>query len=228
MQPRSALRLSAGALAISFVLALVSSANAAILTLSHSGTFSATSQFNGVPFGMPTPFTYQAVFDSTTDTHVVDGVFLANGLGIFDTVVTFNITGYGTFTSDPAGDVNVLLGDPSGSLSSPSFYAAGLADSTVTFGFFTRFNVAAPPFDADVPTPSVLSNVSNHAANFIFIPLNGENSLFINGVDPVGATAQITGANAAVPEPSTFALFGMALGAGCYFYRRQRTLAPVA
>jgi hypothetical protein len=50
------------------------------------------------------------------------------------------------------------------------------------------------------------------------------------GFDDITLGSDVAGGAPTVPEPSTFALFGMmlAFGAGCFFYRRQRTFAPVA
>src|SRR5262245_20045221 len=102
-------------------LALGATSAKAELILSHSGTFSADSTLNGVSFGTPTLFTYQARFDPATDTAP------DNGVGLFHTVVTFNIPGFGTVTSDPASDVTVFLADPDG-LGLP-LYAVGLTDA---------------------------------------------------------------------------------------------------
>jgi hypothetical protein len=136
-------------------------ATADSLTLHYSGIFGPTSSLGGVPFGAPTPFTFQATFDSTTDTEPSDG------FGAFDAAVTFSISGFGTFTSD---DVDVLLIDTAGG---PS--AAGLGDVPAhTSGFLGSFSTATPVFDADAPVPSVLSGFGGIINVFPFtVPLTG-------------------------------------------------------
>jgi len=187
-------------------------ATADILTLHWCGTFGPTSTLGGVSFGAPTPFTFQATFDSTTDT-------AGAGLGVFDTVVTFSILGFGTFTSDPAGDVGVRLVDPS---FPGGTYGAGLANTSTFAGFAGSFNTATPPFDADAPVPSVLTDFTGPEGNLpLTIPLmGGAGDLVINNIDSFRETAQIT---AAVPAPGALALLGLGLlGLGTVQVWRRR------
>jgi hypothetical protein len=205
-------------------------ARAEILTLHHSGTFAPGSALGGVPFAANTPFTFHAVFDSTADSDPF------NGYAIFDTVVTFEIPGYGTFTSDPAGNVNINLRDaslPSG------FYAAGLvavgAMGEITEGFYAAFSTATPPSDADAPMPTVMSVFAGWDGGPLTIPLTGGAGDLFFSVNSAsfGPTATITGpAQAAIPEPGTLALLlvgTLTMGAGvlhrgaCAPRRRKRT-----
>ena len=142
------MRLGLAAVVLGLVAWVAAPARADLLVLSYSGSFGPTSTLGGVPFGTTTPFTFQATFDTTTD------LIGNNGIGVFDAVVTFDISGFGSFTSDPTGDVNVYLTDQSG----PGFYSVGLTDSGLSSGIFAGFNTATPPFDADAPSPSALSD----------------------------------------------------------------------
>lgn len=88
------------------------------------------------------------------------------------------------------------------------------------------------------PDDGFLYTIQIQDANYPLFRINPATGAgtFVGNVSgfPNNSSQQITAgtfqvaATAPVPEPSTFALFGMvlALGAGCYIYRRQRTLAP--
>jgi PEP-CTERM motif len=188
-------------------------ARAELLVLSYSGSFDSATTLGGVALGAPTPFTFQATFDSTTDIRPPDGQ------GIFDTVVTFDITGFGTFTSDPAGDVSVFLTDPT----STGSYGVGLTTAANTSGFLALGFAAAPPFDADVPVPSSLTGFTGASSSLPFtVPLTGgAGDLVIFGFASFGETATIT---AVVPEPSTLALAAIG-GGGLVGLIRRRSRA---
>ncbi len=183
---------------IFLVISFPAGASAALLKLEYSGTFSSSSTLGGVAFGADTPFTYSAVFDSLTDT------VGANGQGVFDAVVTFDIPGIGTFVSDLTGDVNVALFDPS----SGGDLGAFLSNSSTSLGFGGLFSTATPVFDADTPIPSVLTGFLGPDDGLPFtIPLSGgAGDLVVFGVVS-GASAQIS----QVPIPSAFLLFGTGL-----------------
>ena len=74
-------------------------AEAAMLTLNFSGEFGPTTTLGGTALGANTAFTFAATFDSTMGTTVNTGV------AIFPTVVTFDITGFGTYSSALRGQL---------------------------------------------------------------------------------------------------------------------------
>jgi hypothetical protein len=211
-------RLALIAAALSLLAVAPSRATAGSLTLNYSGSFSADTTLGGTPLGAETPFTFAATFDSTADQDPT------LGHGLFPATVVFDITGFGTFTTAPGAGEQVELGDPRIAGGGPQ-YLVGLSQfDGVQFRFF--FDTASPPFDADNPSPSVLSDfVSN--SNFLFggtIPLaGGAGELVIpsNGITSFGPTATIT--SAAVPEPSSFTLLGVAVigSAGLAAARRR-------
>ena len=181
-------------------------ADATTLTLSDNGYFPKDSTLDGVPFNAFTPFTYEATFDPTTDTNPLDGV------GVFDTVVTFHI-GSETYTSDPLADVNVVLLDPT---FGPGLYGAGLINSITGYAVVMLYQTATPAIDADVPVPTTFSTVPFGTTPLgpVVIPLlGGAGDLVITGLPliagPFFDTAEITAATpSAVPEPGSLLLFG--------------------
>lgn len=198
------------------LLALVPArATADLLILNYSGTFSADTTLGGTPLGAETPFTFAATFDSATDESPTEGQ------GLFPAVsVTFDITGFGTFASAPGADLQVELWDPSGT----GTYIAGLARSNgVQFRAF--FSTANPPFDADDPSPSLLSDFTNSVNFGLTTPLAGTAGDLVAGITSFGQTATITAS--AVPEPSSFTLLGIAaLGSvGLAAARRRRRVS---
>ena len=199
-----------------FATFVATQAGAASLSLGYSGVFSADSTLGGVAFGADTPFTFQATFDSTTDTDPGDGI------GLFDAVVTFSIQGFGSFTTDPAGDVNVVLADITSGLPA---YAAGLVTADQSWGFFRLFFAVTPAIDADVPGPSRFSGIVTTAVGVPFvIPLSlGRGDLVINDFVSLGETAEITlTTTTPVPEPGAVLLF--ASGAVALLARMRPTL----
>ena len=186
------------------------SASAAPLQLESSGVFSDTSTLNGMEFGVDRPFTYTAVFDSTLD------VSIAPDNGVFAAVITFTIPGVGTFTSGPAG--NIVVGLASDGLFG-AFIGTGVGGLNKAFGGF--FSTATPVFDADTPTPSVLSGFTgpDDAFPVIFPLTNAPGDLVVNGIVTSGTTATIS----AVPIPSALLLFGTGLlGLIGWNYRRTK------
>jgi hypothetical protein len=186
-------------LAVALGLAAAGAAEAAPLVLNYSGTFGPTTTLDGVAFGVDTPFTFSAAFDSTTDSSPDPNY------GVFAAIVTFQIEGHGTFTSLPSPDVNVYL------YSGAVGFAAGLSDATGIAGFTTGFagffTTATPAFNADLPTGSVLSGLISPLSILPYtIPFGGGvGVLAINDLTALGTTATV----AAVPEFSTLALAGL-------------------
>src|SRR5689334_2721180 len=92
---------------MSSVLIVVSSnASASSLTLSFSGEFGPTTTIGGTALGANTPFSLTAVFDTTT------GIPFRTGAELFPTIATFNVSGFGTYTSVSGDDLYVGLADP--------------------------------------------------------------------------------------------------------------------
>ena len=176
-------------------------ATAAPLVLHYSGVFSADSTLGGTAFGVDTPFSFDAAFDSTTDLNAA-----IDGLGVFDAVVTFEIGG-ATYTSDPAGNVNVVLGDDSYLF---TFAGLGATTNLLGTGFGGMFVTTTPEIDADVPAPTTFAGFQ---AGFLSLPfviplLGGAGDLVINDVESLGVSAEITAGTTAVPEPTTMLLLG--------------------
>lgn len=181
-------------------------ADAGLLVATYSGTFSADTTLGGTPLGADTPFTFAATFDPTADQDP------AEGHGLFLATVVFDITGFGKFTSAPGAGEQVELADASMAGGGPQYLLGLSQNNGIQFRFF--FDTASPPFDADNPSPSVMSDlVLNPTLLSVFggtIPLaDGAGDLIIpaNGITSFGPTATIT--SAAVPEPSSFALLGL-------------------
>jgi hypothetical protein len=190
-------------------------ADATPLTLNYSGAFAGNSTVGGLLIPDGTPFSFEAVFDSTTD------ALSDPGVGSFDAVVTFHI-GASTYTSDPAGDVSVQLTDPTGNLQGLS--AAGLGNSAGTLGFIGIFQTTTPAFDADAPVPTLFSSLAgpNFTLPFVIPLLGVPGGLVINDQVSLGDTAEITAAPA-VPEPTSLLLLGSgALGVLARMRRRSQ------
>jgi hypothetical protein len=197
-------RLTLIAAALGLFALVPGTASAGMLTLNYSGTFSADTTLGGTPLGADTPFTFAATFDSTADQDPTVGH------GLYPASVIFDITGFGTFASAPGAGEQVELGDPR-IAGGGAQYLVGLAQFNGV-QFRVGFNTATPPFDADSPSPSVLSDFVNNFG-VVFggtIPLaGGAGDLFIpdNGITSFGSTATIS--SAAVPEPSSLVMLSL-------------------
>src|SRR5271157_546513 len=185
------------------LLALASgSAGASSLTLNFAGQFSSTTTLDGTALGADTDFSYTANFDTTT------GISKGTGVEIFPTVATFNISGFGTFTSAAGDDLYVGLADPTSNTAND--YEAVLSNLAVTADFGAAFHTATPPFTAADPIPSTLSGFVNSGGKlpFTIALAGGAGDLVVTGlVTSAGATASLT----AVPEPAALTLSGMGL-----------------
>ena len=128
---------------------------------------------------------------------------MSTEISAFNTLVTFNISGFGPFTST---DVYVLLQDPSGL--TQGTYRVGLTNDPIVaeFTILGAFLTTTPALDVDTPVPTVLSDFQIAWKFLPFtIPLSGgAGDLVINDVVSLGETAEIT----AVPEPTSLLLFG--------------------
>src|SRR5271157_1387322 len=178
------------------------SAGASSLTLSFSGEFASTSTLGGTALGADSAFSYTATFDTTT------GISKGTGEEIFPTVATFNIPGFGTFTSAAGDDLYVGLADPSSGFPA---YQAILTNLAVTADFGAAYSTATPAFTAVNPIPSTLSSFYAIGGRFPYtITLaGGAGDLVVTELESAGATASLT-ANA-VPEPATLTLSGIGL-----------------
>jgi PEP-CTERM motif len=189
-------------------------ADAGSLTLNFSGEFGPTTTLDGTALGSDTPFTFAATFDSTA------GIFFATGAYIFPTVVTFDISGHGIYTSVPGSDVYVGLEDPS---SGSRGYAAVLTNKAVTQDFGAAFTTTSPTITAADPMPTTFSGLINASGFFhLTVPLQGgAGDLVVNDLVTNVGSASITAA--AVPEPGTLTLSGFGLAiAGIGAWRRRR------
>jgi hypothetical protein len=185
------------------LLLLCGHAQALQLRAEFGFTASATSSLNGAAFGGPTDILVSALFDSTTDTFIVDdqGYFLAT--------VTFEIDGIGTVVSAPGADVNVFL---AGLPNNPPIVGLGTADNSL--GFIGIYDVAGP-YDADAPVPANFSIPSTVFPPFVgifpfVIPTVASGDLVIAGLVDFSDTAALV-AVGDVPEPATIALLGIGL-----------------
>jgi hypothetical protein len=161
-----------------------SQAHASPLILNYSGVFGPTSTLGGNAFGADTPFTFQATFDSTPDQ-----TFVGGAVAVFDALVTFDIAGFGIFTSDPTADVNVLLQDDR-----ISDFGAGLVTTVADppGSLVGVFATATPPFLAGTPTPTVLTGFlgsGSPAFPFTIALSGGAGDLVINDLASLGETA---------------------------------------
>ncbi len=195
-------------------LTLAAPTMASVLTLNYAGSFGPTSTLNGSPFGVDTPFTLQATFDPSADLLPVSGV------GVFS-ITSFSIYLQGaTYRALASPLLNVAFEAPPTIL----FYAVGFVDSVApTSGFVTYFTTATPYASADAPAST---QFSNFVGNFIFVPYtimlnNGDGDLVINDFGATGNySANFT--ESAVPEPSTYLLLCLSLGAVGIARRRLR------
>jgi hypothetical protein len=197
------------------LLALTPAQSAAeILVLNYSGTFGASTTIAGTPLGADTPFTLAATFDSTTDLTPI------GGQGRFPTLsVDFDIAGFGTFSSAPGTGLEV-------DFLNVGVYIVELGDIGGAY-FRADFSTASPPFDADDPTPSALSDLVSTLYFGFTIPLaGGAGDLVVpdgGGIVAFGPTATITPASpTAVPEPSAIALAALGVVGSLGLRRRLR------
>lgn len=180
-----------------------------MLALDGTGSFGPTSTLGGVAFGADTPYAYHAVFDATTD------FFPATGFGLFPIAeFTIVISGHGTFTGIPNVDLNALLFD-----ARTGSNGAGLSDAAFAFGFYDVYATATPPFDADGPTPSILSDYLGTVSGFPYaIPLQGGGEVVFKDFGSGTPTAALV----PVPEPSALVLSGIGGLTILGFARRRR------
>lgn len=156
---------------------------------------------------------------------LINGTPVASGGAFTNPLITINagdsVTfSFGLWDTDPSttnytDSFNVSFAATGGTLPAPAnssvgYTGNGTSGSPITYTFSRTFSTAG-------------SFVGNLTPNF---PSSFPDYVFPNGnqtSEPqIPFTIQVNGA---VPEPSTFAIVGMflAIGAGCYFYRRQRT-----
>lgn len=183
-------------------------AHASVLPLNVTGsldgaTVLTTSGGGTAALGADTPFSYHAIFDSTAGTEIFSGY----GLYAYPAVTTFVLTGQGTYTSS---SLFVILADPTSIF---AHYAAGIL-SDLSNTLVTQYSTASPPFSASNPIPSTLSGVGSHAFNGALTFDGGVTlSNLTNGVE--------TTTSALTPEPSTYVLLTIALGAVGFVRRKM-------
>ncbi len=203
------------------VLALASGrADASSLTLSFSGEFTSTTTVGGTALGANTPFTYTAVFDSTT------GIPIGTGVEEFLTVATFNISGVGTFTSAAGDDLYVGLADPTSNTAHD--YEAVLTNLAATADFGAAYKTATPSFTAPDPVPTTFSDfvASGGRLPFTIALAGGAGDLVVAGLVNGAPTPTASIALSSVPEPATLTLSGIGMAlvgvAGWYRSRSRR------
>lgn len=149
-----------------------------------------------------------------------DGLTLNHQVGIYDfltqTLLASTTVGAGS-TLDGLFRYNAIT---------PLTLNAGQSYMVVGFhpGSTTQDLAASNPTGFTTAAPLTYQGYFlNYNSSLSFPTTNGSGTFF-------GPNFQFQPADAAVPEPSTFALFGivLAFGVGCYFYRRQRSLASIA
>ena len=186
-----------GALASTFAAASSNRVEAGDLVENLSGYFGPTTTLNGTALGgSETAFTFTAQFDPSA------GTVLTTGVAVFATTASIEIAGHGTFTAS----TDVILADPS--YAGAGIYGVGLSDSTASALFGGIFGAASPAFTVEsvVPTTFVsFLEYSNAAVGDLpfTLSLNGGGTLVINDAGTTKATASITAAPSAVPEPAT-------------------------
>jgi hypothetical protein len=186
-------------------------AQAGLEMLNLAGSFSATSGFGSSgPFGASTPFTLTATFNPTSMNT------LAPGIDATSTVALIQVTGFAAHTTVPGG-LNILLVDKSSGIGG---FGAGLIDSLSNL-FVALFATTTPTLDAATPVPVVFgSNVGSFFTSQLQIPLSGGDGLFVDGFSG-DLSATIT-AVAAVPEPASVGLLGLAIGVLAIGLRRRQ------
>jgi hypothetical protein len=199
--------------ATALTLTLAVAAQASLLSLDVTGSLDGatvlTTPGGSAPLGTDTPFSYHAIFDSTGGSEIISGT----GLYQYTAATTFALAGYGTYASS---SLFVTLADPSSAFGK---YMVGiLAD--FSNNILIQYGTASPPFSGGAPTPSVLSNFATNGFNGA-LTFDGGVTLS-NLTDVIGSipTAAITTA-AAVPEPSTYVLLTIALGAVGFVRRKM-------
>lgn len=186
-------------------LAVSATAGATTLKLHLTGEFGPTTTLGGTALGENTAFSFDGVFDPALN---ID-LSLTPGLGIFHTEgALFTIAGHGTYTTAPGADIAAVF------LSPPAFaaYVVAFGDSVADKGYPQAFSGTTSPFYASAPTPTIFTGFADFGAPPTFdITFTDNTILSIRDRGALVGTAEITGS--AVPEPATWLLMTLGLGA---------------
>jgi hypothetical protein len=206
---------------LSMMFGVLGTANASIMHLYYSGSFGPTTALgptgSEVAFGVDTAFTIDATFDSAVNIALIPSGL---GFGLYPATAIFSIDGEPDYQSAPGADLSVILASPN-----PNFffyYAAGIGDSVGDYALWSAFTSTTLPFNAEAPSPTIFTDYLGNPSGLPFtIPLgDGTTSLVINDVSTLSIpTAELTGS--AVPEPSTYILLSIALGAVGFARKRM-------
>ena len=194
-------------------LGAVAPAAASVVTLDVSGTFGAGVLLNGAISLENTPFTYRALFDPAVNTGTAPGNLVSPTLSLAFTLNSVTYYGGSSFVYIDATDP-VTPSTP---------YTVGLSNESLTdWQYFNgNYDSISTPFNAANPLNSILSgtNVDNSSSGLSFAFTGG--ATLSNLVFDAGAsTATFSGANA-VPEPSTYLLLTISLGAVGYARKKM-------
>jgi hypothetical protein len=195
---------------------VIGTANALTMHLYYTGSFGPTTTLGGNAFGVDTPFSIDATFDSAVNIGPAPPGY---GVGLYSATAIFSINGQPDYQSAPGADLNVVLVSPS-PVNAP-FYAAGIGNTAVDSALISSFFSTTLPFNAEAPSPTIFTTYATDLNSFPFTILLGDGSisLVINDISELSIpTAELTGSS--VPEPSTFLLLAAGLG-GLALLRRK-------